>query len=58
MADVAAPMHVARQRYLVAPAALARPKGSNLKKIGAMIIKIINKKGLKKKSAHNKTQFL
>ena len=48
VADVAAPMHVARQRYLVVLAALARPKGSNPEKnLGAIVIKILNKKGLK-----------
>ena len=44
VADVAAPMHGARQCYLVAPTALARPKGSDPQKIlGAIIIKILNK---------------
>jgi len=46
VADVAAPLHVAQQRYLVAPTALARPKGLDpqQKKIGSIIIKILNKK--------------
>jgi len=48
VADVAAPMHVARQHYLVALMPLARPKGSNPQKnLGAIIMKIFNKKGLK-----------
>jgi len=45
--DAAVPMHVARQHYLVAPGALARPKGPDLKKkkkIEAIIIKILNEK--------------
>jgi len=51
VADVAAPMHGARQCYLVAPTALARPKGSDPQKfLGAIIIEILNKKGLKNKN--------
>jgi hypothetical protein len=50
VADFAAPMHMARQRYLVVPASLARPKGLDLKIfLGEIIFKILNKKGLKYK---------
>jgi hypothetical protein len=47
VADVVAPMHMARQRYLVTPAALARPKESNSqkKKSDTIIIKYLIKKG-------------
>jgi hypothetical protein len=42
--EVVVPMHVARQYYLVVPAALARQKGLDAqKKIGVFIIKILNK---------------
>jgi hypothetical protein len=48
VADVVAPMHVARQCYLVALVALARPKGSNpQKKLEEIIIEILNKKDKK-----------
>jgi hypothetical protein len=51
VADVATLMPVARQRYLVAAAALARPKELNSqKKLGAIIIKILNKIGLNNKN--------
>jgi hypothetical protein len=41
MAGVVAPMYVARQRYLVTPAAPARPKGSDPQiLLDAIIIKI------------------
>jgi hypothetical protein len=41
--EVVVPMHVARQYYLVVPAALARQKGLDAQKIGVFIIKILNK---------------
>jgi len=48
--DVAAPIHVVRQCYFVAPTALARPKWSDpQKKIREIITKVLNKKGLKYK---------
>jgi hypothetical protein len=51
VADFAAPMHVARQRYLVAAALLAGSKGSDLKIfLGEIIFEILNKKELKYKS--------
>jgi hypothetical protein len=44
MAHLAAPTHVARQRYLVMPAGVVRPKGLDLqKKIDTIIIEILNK---------------
>jgi len=43
IADVAAPMHVARQCYLVAP----NPQNF----LGPIIIEILNKKGLKIKKS-------
>jgi hypothetical protein len=51
MAEVVVLMHVVRQYYLVVPAALTRPKGLDAhKKLGVFIIKMLNKKGLKKHS--------
>jgi len=45
VADVATPMLMARQPYLVAPALLARPKVSDPhKNFRAIIIQILNKK--------------
>jgi hypothetical protein len=51
VADVAAPMHMARQRYLVVPIHVAAGATERIKSTkifqGVIIIKILNKKRLK-----------
>jgi hypothetical protein len=58
VADFAAPMHVAQQRYLVAPASLARSKGLDMKIFFRCdYFEILNKKGLKYKNRSVKSGF-
>jgi hypothetical protein len=50
MVDVVVPMHMVQQCYLVVPAALRVTKRVRCtKKLGMIIIEILNKKGLKNK---------